>query len=90
MFGYPCGFVNNNMFIGMHQLDFVARLPEERRRQLIDGGQARQFEPMPGRTMKEYIAIEPEIANSVEKLSKLFQEALEYASSLPPKIKKHS
>jgi hypothetical protein len=35
MFGYPTGFVNGNMFMGLHQHNMVLRLPEGPRAELL-------------------------------------------------------
>jgi TfoX/Sxy family transcriptional regulator of competence genes len=31
MFGYPAAFANGNLFIGLHQNDFIVRVSEEDR-----------------------------------------------------------
>jgi hypothetical protein len=31
LFGFPCAFVNGNMFTGLHQRDMIVRLPEDAR-----------------------------------------------------------
>jgi hypothetical protein len=31
MFGYPAGFINGNMFMGLFQDDMILRLPEVQR-----------------------------------------------------------
>ena len=35
MFGYPAGFVNGNMFMGLHQENMVLRLPDGPRAELL-------------------------------------------------------
>lgn len=57
MFGYPAGFVNGNMFMGLFQDYMVLRLPEDVREELIEKSGARRFEPMPGRAMTEYVVV---------------------------------
>lgn len=88
MFGYPCAFVNGNMFTGLHQEALIVRLGEEHRKQLIDEAGATQFEPMPGRPMREYVALPDAVLEDKTKLSELISSAMEYAASLPPKVKK--
>jgi len=34
MFGYPAAFANGNLFIGLHQNDFIMRLSSQERRLL--------------------------------------------------------
>jgi TfoX/Sxy family transcriptional regulator of competence genes len=84
MFGYPCAFVNGNMFAGVHQGDIVVRLPAARRAELLASG-ARQFEPMPGRPMQEYVVVPPEAMIDPTALPAWLEEALRFGASLPVK-----
>ncbi len=88
MFGYPCAFVNGNMFTGLHQEALIVRLGENDRRRLIDEAGAKQFEPMPGRPMREYVALPRALLDDREKLTEVITAAKEFAASLPPKVKK--
>lgn len=87
MFGYPCAFVNGNMFCGMHGQKFIVRLPEARRAALTKAGWA-VFSPMPGRFMKEYLVIPEKMLAKPKEASNVFWESLEYAAALPKKEKK--
>jgi TfoX/Sxy family transcriptional regulator of competence genes len=89
MFGFPAAFVNGNMFMGLHQEDMILRLPEGSRAELLKMN-ARPFEPMPGRPMREYVVVPPSLLRDRNKLSSWVQKALEYGSSLPPKAGKKS
>lgn len=89
MFGFPAAFVNGNMFMGLHQENMILRLPEDSRAELLKMN-ARIFEPMPGRPMREYIIVPPSLLHDRNKLSSWAQKALEYGSSLPPKAGKKS
>ncbi len=88
MFGYPCAFVNGNMFTGLHQEALIVRLGENDRRRLIDEAGAKQFEPMPGRPMREYVALPRALLDDREKLTEVITALKEFAASLPPKVKK--
>ncbi|MEO9873301.1 MAG: TfoX/Sxy family protein [Anderseniella sp.] len=88
MFGYPCAFVNGNMFTGLHQEALIVRLGEDDRKQLIDEAGAIQFEPMPGRPMREYVALPQALLDDREQLTKIITSAKEFATLLPPKVKK--
>lgn len=88
MFGYPCAFVNGNMFTGLHQESLIVRLGEDDRKRLIDETGARQFEPMPGRPMREYVALPDALLDDREKLAEIIASARRFAASLPPKVKK--
>lgn len=88
MFGYPCAFMNGNMFTGLHQEALIVRLGADDRKRLIDEAGARQFEPMPGRPMREYIALPEPVLNDREKLIEIIRLAKQFAASLAPKVKK--
>src|SRR3972149_3739685 len=57
MFGYPCCFVNDNLFMGLHQEDLMLRLSERDQEEFLRLPGARAFEPMPGRPMREYVTV---------------------------------
>jgi len=57
MFGYPAAFANGNLFIGLHQNDFIMRLSEEDRTRFRAEYGERIFEPMKGRPMREYVRL---------------------------------
>ncbi|HEY3352886.1 MAG TPA: TfoX/Sxy family protein [Polyangia bacterium] len=84
MFGYPCAFVHGNMFTGLHQDDLIVRLPEARRAALL-AQEWRQFEPMPGRPMREYVVIPGELLDDLEEVRGVLGEALAFTAGLPPK-----
>jgi len=88
MFGYPAVFLNGHLFMSLFQEDFVLRLPEEARAKMLKMRGARQFEPMPGRPMKEYVVAPASVVKNKAALRKWIGEALAHAQSLPPKTKK--
>jgi TfoX/Sxy family transcriptional regulator of competence genes len=88
MFGYPCAFARGNMFTGLHQESLIVRLPEEERARLLRHPGASIFSPMPGRVMKEYVAVPPEIVDDEEALRRWMTISLDYAASLPAKGRK--
>ncbi len=88
MFGYPCAFVNGNMFAGLHEVGLVIRLPETERQTFLKLKGASQFEPMPGRFMREYVVAPADMAGHPEVVAKWIRKAYEYGSSLPAKAKK--
>lgn len=88
MFGYPCAFVNGNMFTGLHQEALIVRLGEEDRKRLIEEVGASQFEPLPGRPMREYVALPETVLIDREQLTEIIRSARDFAASLPPKVKK--
>lgn len=88
MFGYPCAFVNGNMFTGLHQEALIVRLGEEDRKRLIEEVGASQFEPLPGRPMREYVALPETVLIDRKQLTEIIRSARDFAASLPPKVKK--
>jgi len=87
MFGYPCGFVNGNMFTGLFADKMFVRLPEDSRAELMGIGGS-TFEPMPGRPMRDYVVIPGEIIAKPAELKSWVAKALRYGDSLPAKKKK--
>ena len=87
MFGYPCGFVNGNMFMGLFADAMFVRLPEESRDELMGLG-GKTFEPMPGRPMRDYVVIPDTILAKPAELKAWAGKALSYGLSIPPKKKK--
>ena len=85
MFGCPVGFVNGNMFLGLHQNRIVLRLSEEDRENFIKSYRATIFEPMPGRQMKEYVVVPETMTEQMATLRNWTARSFEYAASLPPK-----
>jgi TfoX/Sxy family transcriptional regulator of competence genes len=85
MFGYPAGFVNGNMFMSLFQDDMILRLPQSLREEFLRVDGAKIFEPMPGRPMREYVAVPPQVMADKKKLASWVSRALDYGASLKPK-----
>ena|ERR1700686_175184 len=85
MFGYPAGFINGNMFMGLFQDDMILRLSESLREEFLKVDGAKIFEPMPGRPMREYVAVPPRVMANQKELASWVSRALEYGASLKPK-----
>jgi TfoX/Sxy family transcriptional regulator of competence genes len=88
MFGYPSAFTNGHMFCGLFQDRFILRLPEAERTKFLKQAGAAVFEPMPGRPMKEYVVVPPNVVSSDSSLERWLGKALGYVSSLPSKAPK--
>jgi len=87
MFGFPCCFVGGNMFAGLHEDNLVLRLDEPTRAELVAAGGA-PFVPMPGRAMKEYVAVPHSFYRQPDALRSWLERALAYGLSLPKKAAK--
>ncbi len=88
MFGYPCCFANGNMFTGLHEENWIIRLPEDKREEFSAKYDAKPFEPMKGRIMKEYLKLPASVLEDQRLLEQWVGASLAYALTLPPKIKK--
>jgi TfoX/Sxy family transcriptional regulator of competence genes len=87
MFGYPAAFVGGNLTAGLHQENVMVRLPEAERDERLADGWTR-FSPMPGRPMREYVAMPPEVAGDVTAMRHWIERAALYVRTLPPKAQK--
>ena len=90
MFGYFCVFAKGNMFAGLHEAGMVLRLPGEQRTEFLQLKGASQFEPMPGRVMREYVVVPEILFNAPKQLRAWVEKSLDYVLSLPAKTKKSS
>ncbi len=88
MFGYPCAFVHGQMLISIFQDRIMLRLSEVDRAKFLEQPGARLFEPMPGRPMREYVELPPDVMNSPAALKRWVKRGLAYVETLPPKAKR--
>ena len=87
MFGYPAAFANGNLFIGLHQDDFIMRLSEADRARFSAQYGERIFEPMMGRPMREYVRLPEELLADAHKRATWVKRSLQYAEEIQPKAK---
>jgi TfoX/Sxy family transcriptional regulator of competence genes len=87
MFGYPAAFANGNLFIGLHQNDFIMRLSEDDRTRFSADYGERTFEPMKGRPMREYVRLPEELLADARKRASWIKRSLRYAEAIAPKSK---
>jgi hypothetical protein len=88
MFGWPCGFVNGNLFTGLHKQSMIFRLPDTDRTAFLDLGGTGDFEPMPGRKMKGYMVMADPLDRKRADLTHWLRRSLAFTRTLPEKIKK--
>lgn len=88
MFGWPCYFVNGNLFAGLHKQSMIFRLSGKDQQIFLKMEGASEFEPMPGRKMKGYVILDNPLVRDRKELAHWMIRALEYGRSLPPKSKK--
>ena len=88
MFGWPCLFVNGNLFMGLHREGLIVRLPAEELGSILALSDATAFEPMPGRIMAGYAMITNPLAWNEKDLKEWIAKSLAFARQLPTKEKK--
>jgi TfoX/Sxy family transcriptional regulator of competence genes len=89
MFGYPCCFLNGNMFTGVFRDVIIVRLSKPDRVQTLKRLKgSRQFEPLPGRVMKEYLSLPEKIYRDEKIFEDLLMKSIKYCATLPRKEKK--
>lgn len=88
MFGYPAAFLGGRLFAGLHQEDFILRLGAADRDALSASHGACPFEPMPGRRMRDYVALPSAIVADDAALARWIARALDHAATLPAKAAK--
>jgi TfoX/Sxy family transcriptional regulator of competence genes len=85
MFGGLALFYNGQMLAGVHGKKIVVRLSEGDRAEAQTSLGAEPFEPMPGRTMKEYVVMPEIVWSDVDALERWLERAVEFVGNLPPK-----
>jgi TfoX/Sxy family transcriptional regulator of competence genes len=85
-FGFPCSFVNGNMWAGIFNDRIMLRVPETERAPFYKDGAAPMV--IMGRTMKDYVDVPPGVRGDVRALRRWLGQSFEWAATLPPKKKK--
>ena len=84
MFGYPAAFVGGHLTTSLFRDSWIVRLPEDERQACLDAGGS-TFEAMPGRPMREYVALPADVAADAEQAGAYVERAATYVRTLPPK-----
>jgi TfoX/Sxy family transcriptional regulator of competence genes len=84
MFGYPAAFLGGHMTTALHEDRWIVRLAEADRAALRDLGGG-DFEPMPGRPMREYVTLPDSIVGDPAALDAWIVRAIAHARTLAPK-----
>lgn len=86
MFGYDVYWVNGNMFTGVFQSSIFFRLSSQDQEEFLGMYKdARQFEPMKGRSMKEYVVVPESVLEDKNTVGEWMRRSFEYTKSLPEK-----
>jgi TfoX/Sxy family transcriptional regulator of competence genes len=84
MFGFPAAFVNGNLCCGTFNDQLMLRLPEDARAEQETLG-GLPFAPMPGRPMKGYVAVAPQVFADEATLRAWLERAATFTRTLPAK-----
>ncbi len=85
MFGYPALFVGGNLVTGLFADSWMIRLGEDDLAEWLVLPGASTFSPMPGRTMKGYAVLPPEVVADDRALDGWLARAVEFGKTLPAK-----
>jgi TfoX/Sxy family transcriptional regulator of competence genes len=89
MFGCPAFFAQGNMFAGVYRSSIFLRLGEEDRNRLLGTSKEIQpFEPLPGRVMRQYLAIPDSLCEDAPFVQGWLKKSHAYALTLPPRNEK--
>jgi TfoX/Sxy family transcriptional regulator of competence genes len=88
VFGSPAAFAYGHMFAGIQNESFFLRLPDAERESFMQTVSAEQWEPMPGRPMREYVVVPAPLIESPGQLNAWLGKSIAYVQSLPPKVAK--
>lgn len=88
MFGWPCCFVNGNLFAGLHKQSMIFRLSDADRSAFLELDGTGEFEPMPGRKMKSYVIMAEPLDRERTVLAKWMKHSLAFTRSVPAMAKK--
>ncbi len=87
MGGSPAAVVNGNVFMRIRRTQFVLRLSEGDRTELLQVPGAAAFEAIPGRPMKEYVVLPPSVLRNQRQLLRWVKRSHDYAQRLSPQQK---
>jgi hypothetical protein len=85
MFGYPALFVGGNMATGLYEDQWVVRLFDDDLARLLELPGAAGFSPMPGRSMKGWASLPPDVVADDAALEPWLERSFAFAGSLPAK-----
>ena len=88
MFGWPCCFVNGNLFFGLYKQSMIFRLPESDFREFLRDEGAMHFEPMPGRKNKGFVAATGEMLEDGTALAHWMARARSMPGACPTSLRK--
>jgi TfoX/Sxy family transcriptional regulator of competence genes len=86
MFGHEVYWVNGNMFAGVFQSSIFFRLPAKDQAEFLGKFKdAKQFEPMAGRPMKDYVVVPESVLGDKGLVNEWMSRSYAFTASLPEK-----
>jgi hypothetical protein len=85
MFGYPALFVGGNLATGLFADTWMIRLGEADLASLLTLPGARPFTPMPGRSMRGYATLPPDVVADDASLDGWLARCFTFTAALPAK-----
>jgi hypothetical protein len=84
VFGYPSCVIHGNMFMGLYEDSLILRLAEPDKAEFLGRYGGGLFEPLPGRSMKEYVVVPPDLVGTAE-IEDWVRRSFAYPEQLPPR-----
>jgi hypothetical protein len=84
VYGHPSCVLHGNMFMGLYEDSLILRLAEPDRTEFLRRCGGRLFEPLPGRSMKEFVVVPSALVGTGE-MEDWVRRSLAYAEQLPPR-----
>lgn len=83
MFGYPVYKANDTMAVSVVKDGIIARVGEQRAKELIGKGGAKAYEPQPGRVWRDWVLL----TGDFDKNKDVFKQAVDFTAKMPKKEK---
>ncbi|MBI5667514.1 MAG: hypothetical protein HZC41_05855 [Chloroflexi bacterium] len=83
MFGYPVYKANDTMAVSVVKDGIIARVGEQRAKELIGKGGVKAYEPQPGRVWKDWVLM----TGDFDKHKDLFKQAIDFTAKMPKQEK---
>jgi hypothetical protein len=84
VFGHPSCILRGNMFMGLYEDSLILRLAEPDRTEFLRRYGGGLFEPLRGRSVKEFVVVPPALVGTGE-IEDWVRRSLAYTEQLPPR-----
>jgi TfoX/Sxy family transcriptional regulator of competence genes len=86
MFGHEVYWVNGNMFTGVFESSIWMRLSSADQAEFLKTFKdAKQFEPMAGRPMKDYVVVPESVLENTDLVNMWMKRSYDFTASMPEK-----